>query len=95
MMWEYILLIYNEDKERTERKYGIVVGKDADEALKNLGHWYGDEIVEIEYFGFGGCDAGDTVYELNDEFADNPIFRRKFKKIIPKCNTFDRKEIYE
>lgn len=98
MIYEYIALIYNEFKERTERKYGIVVGDTLEAALANLGKWYGDTMICVEYFGTPCEDEGDAVYELNDEYADRPdITGRKFGKIIPSVvNKIEyRAEIYE
>lgn len=94
MMYEYILLQYNEDKRRTERKYGIVAAKDDAEALFILGKWY--EIVRIEYFACVSEDEHDCVYELNDNWANDFKYSgRKFKKIIPELNEVNNDEIYE
>ena len=96
MLFEYVILIYNEDKERTERKYGIVSGKDTEEAMANLGKWYGDEIIRIEYFGSPAEDVEDAVYEFNNNYADNfNLTGRKFGKIIPPLNKIPDNKIYE
>ena len=97
MIFEYIVLIYNEVDERTERKYGVVTGKDTETALANLGEWYGDEIIRIEYIGTNATDEKDCVYELNDTYADRfDITGRKFGKIIPPLNKIpDNDKIYE
>lgn len=97
MIFEYIVLIYNEIDERTERKYGVVSGKNTEEAMANLGGWYGDEIICIEYFGTPAEDAEDTVYEFNDSYADRfNITSRKFGKIIPPLNEIPNSDkIYE
>ena len=87
MIFEYIVVIYNELKERTERKYGVVGGKDTETAMANLGRWYGDEIIRVEYFGTPAEDIKDTVYEFNDPCADRfDLTGRKFGKIIPPLN---------
>lgn len=96
MLFEYVILIYNEDKERTERKYGIVSGKDTEEAMSNLGRWYGDEIIRIEYFGTPAEDVEDAVYEFNNNYADNfNLTGRKFGKITPPLNEIPDNKIYE
>ena len=97
MIFEYIVLVYNEINERTERKYGVVSGKDTETAMANLGKWYGDEIIRIEYFGSPTKDKKDTVYEFNDEYADTfSVTGRKFGKIIPPLNEIpEYGEIYE
>jgi hypothetical protein len=97
MIFEYIVLIYNEINERTERKYGVVSGKDTKEAMTNLGKWYGDEIIRIEYFGTPAEDEEDTVYEFNDCYADRfDLTGRKFGKIIPPLNEIPNSgKIYE
>jgi hypothetical protein len=97
MLFEYIALIYNEMKNRTERKYGVVSGKDTETAMTNLGRWYGDELIRIEYFGTPAEDVNDTVYEFNDNFADRfDISGRKFGKIIPPLNELsENTKIYE
>ena len=94
MVYEYILLQYNEDKSRTERKYGIIFGSDESDALYKLGKYY--DIMEIEYFGCVSEDEDDVVYEFNDDWADDYSFSgRKFKKIIPELNDIKRDDIYE
>lgn len=97
MIFEYIVVIYNELKERTERKYGVVAGKDTEIALANLGRWYGDEIIRIEYFSTPAEDAKDTVYEFNDPCANRfDLTGRKFGKIIPPLNELPKNtKIYE
>lgn len=97
MIFEYIILIYNEMKNRTERKYGVVCGKNTETAMANLGKWYGDELIRIEYFGTPAADAFDTVYEFNDNFADSfDISGRKFGKMIPSLNELpENTKIYE
>ena len=97
MIFEYIVIRYNEMKERTERKYGVVSGKDTEEAMANLGKWYGDEIIRIEYFGSPAEDAEDTVYEFNDGCANRfDVTGRKFGKIIPPLNEIpEYGKIYE
>ena len=97
MIFEYIVLIYNELKGRTERRYGVVSGKDTEEAMTNLGKQYGDEIIRIEYFGSPAEDADDCVYEFNDSYADRfNITGRKFGKIIPPLNEISNSDkIYE
>ena len=97
MIFEYIVLVYNEINERTERKYGVVSGKDTETAMANLGKWYGDEIIRIEYFGSPAEDEKDIVYEFNDEYADTfNITGRKFGKIIPPLNEIPNSgKIYE
>ncbi len=97
MIFEYIIVIYNEMKERAERKYGIVIGKDTETAMTNLGEWYGDMIIRVEYFGSAAEDEHDCVYEFNDEYADRfDITSRKFGKIIPPVNEIpDNYKIYE
>lgn len=96
MIFEYIILVYNENKERTERKYGVVCGKDTEIAMTNLGRWYGDALIRIEYFGTAAEDINDCVYEFNDNYANRfDISGRKFGKIIPPLNTIPDKEIYE
>ena len=97
MIFEYIVLIYNEINERTERKYGVVSGKNTEIAMANLGKWYGDEIIRIEYFGSPAEDAEDTVYEFNEGYADRfDLTGRKFGKIIPPLNEIpDSGKIYE
>lgn len=85
MMYEYILLQYNDDKKRTERKYGIIAATDDSEALSNLGKWY--DILRIEYFSCVSEDEDDCVYELNDDWANDFKYSgRRFKKIIPELN---------
>jgi hypothetical protein len=94
MVYEYIILEYNKCENRTERKYGIVFGKDESNALSELGKYY--DIMEIEYFGCVSEDANDVVYELNDNWAkDFSLSGRKFKKIIPELNDIKRDNIYE
>lgn len=94
MLYEYIILQYNEDKNRTERKYGIVFGQDESDALCTLSKYY--DIMEIEYFGCVSEDEYDVVYELNDNWANDFSFSgRKFKKIIPELNEIKRDNIYE
>lgn len=94
MCYEYIIIQYNDDKYRTERKYGIIFGKDESDALYNLGKYY--DIMEIEYFGCVSEDEDDVVYELNDDWAnDFKASGRKFKKIIPELNEIKRNNIYE
>ena len=94
MVYEYIILQYNDDKKRTERKYGIIFGKDESDALYKLGKYY--DIMEIEYFSCVSEDEDDVVYELNDDWANDYSFSgRKFKKMIPELNYIERKEIYE
>ena len=96
MIFEYIILIYNEIQERTERKYGIVSGENTETAMANLGKCYGDEIIRVEYFGTNASDVEDRVYEFNDEYADRfDITGRKFGKIIPPLNKLPNKEVYE
>ena len=97
MIFEYIVLVYNEMEERTERKYGVVSGKDTETAMANLGKWYGDEIIRIEYFGTNATDKEDHVYEFNDYYADRfDITGRKFGKIIPPLNEIlENGKIYE
>ena len=93
MVYEYIILEYNLDDNRTERKYGIVFGKDESDALYKLGKYY--NIMEIEYFGCVS-DYDEVVYQLNDDWAnDYKISGRKFKKIIPELNEVKRDNIYE
>lgn len=95
-MWEFIVIVYNDMKKRKERKYGIIYGKDEETAFAKLGAYYGDVLCYIEYFGFGGMDADDVVYEFNDEYADRfDISGRKFGKIIPPLNDISDNEIYE
>ena len=94
MVYEYILLQYNEYSERTERKYGVVFGEDESDALSKLGKYY--DIMEIEYFGCVSEDANDVVYEFNDDWAnDFSLSGRKFKKMIPELNDIKRDDIYE
>ena len=97
MIFEYIVLVYNEMEERTERKYGVVSGEDTETAMTNLGKWYGDEIIRIEYFGTNATDKEDRVYEFNEEYADKfNITGRKFGKIIPPLNEISENgKIYE
>lgn len=97
MIFEYIVLIYNEVDERTERKYGVVSGENTETAMANLGKWYGDEIIRIEYFGTSATDEKDCVYEFNEEYADRfNITGRKFGKIIPPVNEIPNNDkIYE
>lgn len=95
-MWEFIVVIYNEMKNRSERKYGIIYGEDEETALVKLWAYYGDSLSFIEYFGFGGMDADDVVYEFNYEYADRfDISGRKFGKIIPPLNNIPENKIYE
>ena len=95
MIYEYILLQYNDIEQRTERKYGIIAGKDDSEALARLGKWY--DIIRIEYFSCVSEDAEDTVYEFNDDWANSPEWSgRKFGKIIPPVNELPESDnIYE
>ena len=94
MLYEYIILQYDEDKNRTERKYGIVFGQDESDALYTLSKYY--DIMEIEYFGCVSEDEDDVIYELNDDWANDYKFSgRKFKKIIPELNDIKRDKIYE
>lgn len=96
MIFEYIVLMYNELERRTERKYGVVSGEDTETAMANLGKWYGDTLIRIEYFGTISEIIDDCVYEFNDEYADKfNISGRKFGKIIPPLNNIPDKEIYE
>ena len=97
MIFEYIILVYNDMKQRTERKYGVVTGKDTETAIANLGRWYGDIIIRIEYFGSPAEDEEDSVYEFNDSYADRfDITGRKFGKIIPSLNEIPKNDnIYE
>ncbi|MBO7691659.1 MAG: hypothetical protein J6T10_03385 [Methanobrevibacter sp.] len=97
MLFEYVIVIWSEVRDRTERKYGIVSGRDTEEAMTNLGKWYNDEIICIEYFGSPAEDIEDTVYELNDNYADNSnLTGRKFGKIIPPLNEMLKSgKIYE
>lgn len=86
-MWEYIIVVYYSDINKTKRIYGIVYGKSEEDALWYLGKYYGDTICRIEYFGFGANDADDCLYELNDDWADDiKISGRRFKKMIPELN---------
>jgi hypothetical protein len=95
-MWEFIIVIYNDMKNRSERKYGIIYGEDEKTALAKLGAYYEGVLCRIEYFGFGGMDAEDVVYEFNDEYADRfDISGRKFGKIIPPLNDIPDDKIYE
>ena len=96
MIFEYIVLVYNDMENRTERKYGVISGEDTETAMANLGKWYGDTIIRIEYFGTNATDKGD-VYEFNEEYADKfNITGRKFGKIIPPLNEIpDSDKIYE
>lgn len=97
IIWEYIAVIYNEYKERTERKYGLVAG-DESTALAKIGSWYGDELIRIEYFGTPAEDPDDCLYELNDDYANiGSVTGRKFRKIIPELNKIpaDNDKIYE
>ena len=96
-IYEFILLIYNEEKNRTERKYGIVAEENEEKALGKIGAWYMDQLVRIEYFGCVSEYDGDSVYILNDNWAnDFKISGRKFKKIIPELNEIPEiSEIYE
>jgi hypothetical protein len=96
-IYEFILLSYNEDKNRTERKYGIVAEENEEKALGKIGAWYGDSLIRIEYFGCVSEYDGDSVYLLNDDWAnDFKISGRKFKKIIPELNEIPKNsEIYE
>lgn len=95
MIYEYIILQYNDEKHRTERKYGIVHGKDESDALYYLGRYY--DIIRIEYFGCVSEDEDDRIYELNDDWAkDFKYSGRRFKKIIPELNELPiNNEIYE
>ncbi|HAH17788.1 MAG TPA: hypothetical protein DCL29_02035 [Eubacterium sp.] len=94
MIYEYIILQYNMDKERVERRYGIIFGSDESDALYKLGKYY--DIMEIEYFGCVSEDEDDVVYEFNDDWADDYSFSgRKFKKMIPELNKVKRDDIYE
>lgn len=95
MVYEYIILQYNEYKNRTERKYGIIFGEDESDALYKLGKYY--DIMEIEYFGCVSEDKDDVLYELNDDWADGgfKLSSRKFKKMIPELNDTKRDNIYE
>jgi hypothetical protein len=96
-IYEFILLSYNEDENRTERKYGIVAEENEEQALGKIGDLYGDSLVRIEYFGCTSEFDGDSVYILNDDWANNfKISGRKFKKIIPELNEIpENSEIYE
>lgn len=94
MIYEYIILQCNNDKNRIERYYGIVFGQDESDALYKLGKYY--DIMEIEYFGCVSEDEDDVIYELNDDWANDFKFSgRKFKKIIPELNEIKRDKIYE
>ena len=82
--FEYQILLYDEVNERTERKYGITAGEDAGTALSTLGLYYGEEIMQVEYFGEVDTEG---VYEFNETFANNPkVTGRHFGKIVPKIN---------
>ena len=94
MVYEYIILQYNDDKHRVERKYGVVFGDNESDALYKLGKYY--DIMEIEYFSCISEDEDDVVYELNDDWANDYAFSgRKFKKMIPELNEVKRINIYE
>lgn len=94
MVYEYIILQYNEYKEITERKYGVVFGEDESDALSKLGKYY--DIMQIEYFACVSEDIDDVVYEFNDDWAnDFSLSGRKFKKMIPELNEIKRDNIYE
>lgn len=95
VIWEFIVVVYNEDKERTERKYGLVAG-DEKTALEKIGGWYGDGLLRLEYFGTPAEDEDDCLYELNDDYANKfNITGRKFGKTIPKLNEIPESNIYE
>lgn len=97
MIFEYIVLVHNKMENRTERKYGVISGEDTETAMTNLGKWYGDKIIRVEYFGTNATDTEDHVYEFNEECADRfDITGRKFGKIIPPLNEIpDSDKIYE
>ena len=97
MIWEFIIVVWNEMDKRKERKYGLVFGEDEESALAKLGYWYGDTVIRLEYFGSPVQDADDRIYEFNDDYANNfNVTGRKFKKIIPELNDISEDDkIYE
>ena len=94
MIFEYIVLRYNDIENREERKYGLIGAEDEYNALSKLGSYYGDTLLRVEYFG---TPYDDDVYELNDNYAND--FKgsgRKFGKIIPPKNIIpENSNIYE
>ena len=96
VIWEFIVVTYNETKERIERKYGLVAG-DEESALAKIGGWYGDSLLRLEYFGTPAEDEDDCLYELNNNYADRfDVTGRKFGKTVPRLNeTLENTEIFE
>ena len=87
MLYEFIIVIWNDCENRAERKYGIVYGENEGRAMGNLGNYFGEELIRVEYFGSAAEDVNDAVYIFNDEYADKfEISGRKFGKTIPKLN---------
>ena len=97
MIFEYIVLRYNEMENREERKYGLIGAEDEHTALNELGSYYGDTLLRIEYFGSPSEDSDDYIYELNDNYAnDFRLSGRKFGKIVPPKNVIpENSNIYE
>ena len=72
VIWEFIVVTYNETKERIERKYGLVAvgtpAEDEDDCLYELNNNYADR------FDVTGRKFGKTVPRLNETLENTEIF---------------------
>lgn len=64
--WEYQLKIWDDIDEKEEMRSGIVAADTITEAMKEIGDYYGDEIMEVQMLKA----ITDGVFEFQDVMED-------------------------
>ena len=64
--WEYQLKIWNEIDSKEEIRSGVVAADTITEAMKEIGDYYGDEIMEVQMLKA----ITDGVFEFQDVMED-------------------------
>ena len=64
--WEYQLKIWDDIDEKEETRSGIVAADTITEAMKEIGDYYGDEIMEVQMLKA----ITDGVFEFQDVMED-------------------------
>jgi len=64
--WEYQLKVWNEIDSKEEIRSGVVAADTITEAMKEIGDYYGDEIMEVQMLKA----ITDGVFEFQDVMED-------------------------
>lgn len=64
--WEYQLKIWDETDDKEEIRSGVVAADTITEAMKEIGDYYGDEIMEVQMLKA----ITDGVFEFQDVMED-------------------------